>query len=117
MLRDNGIRVVRTRKYKVTTKSNRMFNIAPNWLDRDFTADRPNQKWAGDISYIWTREVWLYLAVMIDLHSRRVAGWSVSNWLKYDLALQALNRAVALRNPPAGCIHHSDHRRPKPCSS
>jgi len=47
------------------------FNIAPNWLDRDFHTDRPNQKWAGDISYIWTREGWLYLAVMIDLHSRR----------------------------------------------
>ncbi len=108
LMRDNGIRVVRTRKYKATTDSNHRFNIAPNLLDRNFHADKPNQKWAGDISYIWTREGWLYLAVMIDLHSRRVVGWAVSNRLKKDLALQALNRAVALRNPPPGCIHHTD---------
>lgn len=108
LMRENGIKVARTRKYKVTTDSNHCFNIAPNWLDQNFHADRPNQKWAGDISYIWTREGWLYLAVVIDLHSRRVVGWAVSNRLKKDLALQALNRAVALRNPPPGCIHHTD---------
>ena len=84
LMRQNGLRVVRTRKYKATTNSNRKFNIAPNWLGWDFTADRPNQKWAADITYIWTREGWLYLAVMIDLHSRRVVGWSVSNRLKHD---------------------------------
>lgn len=108
LMRQNGLRVVRTRKYKATTNSNHKFNIAPNWLNRNFTAKRPNQKWAADISYIWTREGWLYLAVMIDLHSRRVVGWSVSNRLKHDLALRALNSAVALRKPPAGCIHHTD---------
>ncbi len=108
LMRDNGIRVVRTRKYKVTTDSNHHFNIAPNWLNRNFHADKPNRKWVGDISYIWTREGWLYLAVIIDLHSRRVVGWAVSNRLKKGLALQALNRAVALRNPPPGCIHHTD---------
>jgi len=105
---ENGIRVVRTRKYSVTTDSNHRFNIAPKWLDRNFHADRPNQKWVGDISYIWTREGWLYLAMIIDLHSRRVVGWAVSNRLKKDLALQALNRAIALRNPPPGCMHHTD---------
>ena len=63
LMRDNGIRVVRTRKYRATTDSNHRFNIVPNWLDRNFHADRPNQKWAGDISYIWTQEGWLYLAV------------------------------------------------------
>lgn len=107
-MRDNGIRVVRTRKYKVTTDSNHRFNIAPNLLGRDFHAERPNQKWAGDISYIWTREGWLYLSVMMDLHSRRIVGWAVSNRLKQDLALQALNRAVALRSPQPGLIHHTD---------
>ena len=85
-----------------------MFNIAPNLLDRDFTADRPNQKWAGDISYIWTREGWLYLAVILDLHSRRVIGWAVSNRMKRDLAIRALRMAIALRSPPRGCIFHSD---------
>lgn len=108
LMRDNHIYVVRTHKYKVTTDSHHRFNVAPNWLDRNFTAHAPNQKWAGDISYIWTAEGWLYLAVMIDLHSRRVIGWTVSNRLKRDLALQALNNAVALRNPPQGCIHHTD---------
>lgn len=108
LMRDNGIRVVRTRKYKCTTDSNHKFNIAPNLLDRSFTAECPNQKWAGDISYIWTREGWLYLSVMMDLHSRRIVGWAVSNRLKQDLALQALDRAVALRNPPPGLLHHTD---------
>jgi len=108
LMRQNGFRVVRTRKYKVTTDSNHRFNIAPNVLDRNFMAQAPNQKWAGDISYIWTAEGWLYLAVMIDLHSRRVIGWAVSNRLKRDLAIRALDMAMRLRRPPPGCIHHTD---------
>jgi len=108
LMRDNGFRVVRTHKYKTTTDSNHRFNIAPNLLDRNFTAKHPNQKWAGDISYIWTQEGWLYLAVMIDLHSRRVIGWAVSNRLKRDLAIRALDMAIALRRPPLRCIHHTD---------
>ena len=84
--------------------SNHAFNIAPNLLNRDFHADQPNQKWAGDISYVWTREGWLYLAVILDLHSRRVIGWApsrdiasqctagqwCSNRMKRDLAIRAL---------------------------
>jgi len=108
LMRENGLSVVRTRKYKITTDSNHGFTVAPNLLNRDFIADAPNQKWAGDISYIWTREGWLYLAVMIDLHSRRVIGWAVSNRLKRDLAIRALDMAVALRKPTPGCIHHTD---------
>jgi len=108
LMRDNGITVKRNRKYKVTTDSNHSFNIAPNLLDKNFAADRPNQKWAGDISYVWTQEGWLYLAVILDLHSRRVIGWAVSNRMKRDLAIRALDMAVALRRPPEGCIHHSD---------
>lgn len=77
-------------------------------LDRDFTADRPNQKWAGDISYIWTREGWLYLTAILDLHSRRVIGWAVSSRMKRDLAIRALKMAIALRTPSRGCIFHSD---------
>ena len=80
-MRENGIFVERKRKFKATTNSDHRFNIAPNLLERDFTADQPNQKWAGDISYIWTREGWLYLAVILDLHSRRVIGWAVSDRL------------------------------------
>jgi len=77
-------------------------------LDRNFTADQANQKWAGDINYIWTREGWLYLAVILDLHSRRVIGWAVSNRMKRDLAIRALSMAIAFRAPPEGCIHHTD---------
>ncbi len=108
LMRQNGISVVRTRKYKATTDSDHQFNIAPNLLDRNFTADLPNQKWAGDISYVWTREGWLYLAVILDLHSRRVIGWAVSNRMKWDLAIRALKMAIAFRSPPKGCIHHTD---------
>jgi len=108
LMRQNGISVARTRKHQVTTDSDHKFNIAPNLLDRNFTADQPNQKWAGDISYIWTREGWLYLAVILDLHSRRVIGWAVSNRMKRDLAIRALQMAIAFRQPPKGCIHHTD---------
>ena len=111
-MRENAISVVRTRKYKATTDSNHRFNIAPNLLDRDFSASAPNQKWAGDISYIWTREGWLYLAVIIDLYSRRVIGWAVSNRMKKDLAIRALNMAINLRQPTPGCIHHTNRGRP-----
>ena len=108
LMRENDISVVRTRKHKVTTDSNHRFNIAPNLLDRDFAAAKPNQKWVVDISYIWTREGWLYLAVVLDLHSRRVIGWASSNRMKRDLAIRALEMAIALRRPPKGCLHHSD---------
>jgi hypothetical protein len=101
-MRQNGISVVRTRKHKATTDSNHKFNIAPNLLDRNFTADGPNRKWACDITYIWTREGWLYLAVILDLHSRRVIGWAVSNAQRIagptvipDIVRVAPNRANA----------------------
>lgn len=108
LMKQNGIHIVRTRKYKATTDSNHQFNISPNLLDRDFSASRPNQKWAGDISYIWTREGWLYLAVILDLYSRRVIGWAVSNRMKKDLAIRALQMAINLRQPAPGCVHHTD---------
>lgn len=108
LMRENGIKVKRNRKFKATTDSSHSFNIAPNLLNRDFMAPHPNRKWAGDISYIWTQEGWLYLAVILDLHSRRVIGWTVSNRMKRDLAIRALKMAIALRRPPKGCIHHTD---------
>ena len=108
LMRQNAICVVRTHKFKATTDSDHMFNIAPNLLQQDFAASLPNQKWAGDITYVWTREGWVYLAVILDLHSRRVIGWAISNRMKKDLAIRALNMAIALRRPPKGCIHHTD---------
>ena len=97
-------------KFKATTDSNRALDIAPNLLNWDFHADAPNQKWAGDISYVWTREGWLYLAIILDLHSRLVVGWAISNRMKRDLAIRALNMAIALRRPLKGCMHHSPTR-------
>ncbi len=108
LMRQNGISVARTRKHKVTTDNNHKFNIGPNLLDQNFAADGPNQKWAGDITYIWTREGWLYLTVILDLHSRRVIGWAVSNRMKRDLAIWAFKMAIAIRSPQKGCIHHTD---------
>ena len=121
LMSENCIEVKRNKKFKATTDSNHAFNIAPNLLNRDFHADAPNQKWAGDISVahwartngafngqLWTREGWLYLAVILDLHSRRVIGWAVSNRMKRDLAIRALKMAIAFRAPPKGCIFHSD---------
>ncbi len=108
LMRINGIRPVRTHRHKVTTDSQHHLGVAPNLLDGDFLADAPNRKWAGDISYIWTAEGWLYLAVVIDLFSRRVVGWAVSDRMKEDLAIRALEMAIHLRKPPKGCIFHSD---------
>jgi transposase InsO family protein len=108
LMKINGIKPVRTRRHKVTTDSNHRLGVAANWLDGNFVADAPNQKWAGDITYIWTHEGWLYLAVILDLHSRRVVGWAVSDRMKKDLAIRALDMAVRLRNPPEGCLFHSD---------
>jgi putative transposase len=108
LMRENAIAVKRNRKFKAITDSNHSFIIAPNLLNRDFSAARPNRKWAGDISYVWTQEGWLYLAVILDLHSRRVIGCAVSNRMKRDLAIRTLNMAIALRRPSKGCIHHTD---------
>ena len=108
LMKINGIKPVRTRRHKVTTDSHHRLGVAANWLDGDFVAAAPNQKWAGDITYVWTREGWVYLAVIIDLFSRRVVGWAISNRMKQDLALRALNMAIAIRRPPPGCIHHTD---------
>jgi len=103
LMRQNGITVERMHKFKATTDSNHTFNIAPNLLEQNFIAEKPDQKWAGDISYIRTREGWLYLAVILDLHSRRVIGWAVSNRIKRDLAIRALKMAI---HCPAGDALH-----------
>lgn len=107
-MRENGLRGRQKRRFKRTTDSEHSWPIAPNIIDQDFTATAPNQKWGVDISYVWTREGWLYLAVVIDLFSRRVVGWAVGDRLHRDLALAALRKALAMRRPPEGLIHHSD---------
>ena len=108
LMRENGLAARQKRRFKRTTDSTHAWPVAPNLLDQDFAAEAPDQKWSADISYIWTAEGWLYLAVLIDLFSRRVVGWAVSDRLKKDLALRALHMALATRYTPSGLIHHSD---------
>ncbi len=82
--------------------------MATNTLDRAFTVEAPNRVWAGDLTYIWTREGWPYLAVLLDLYSRRVVGWAMGQRLTAELAEQALLMAVLNRTPRAGLMHYSD---------
>ncbi len=108
LMHENGLRARQKRRFKRTTDSHHAWPVAPNIIDQDFTAERPDEKWAADISYIWTREGWLYLAVVIDLFARRIVGWAVGDRLHRDLALAALRKALVMRRPPEGLIHHSD---------
>lgn len=108
LMRDNGLKALQKRRYKKTTDSGHGGPVAANLLDQDFACDGPDQKWGADISYIWTAEGWLYLAIVLDLYSRRIVGWATSDRLKKDLALRALQRAIALRRPSPGLIQHTD---------
>jgi putative transposase len=108
LMREEGIQAKQPKRYKVTTKANKNHPAAPNLLDRDFTADRPNEKWTADITYIPTLEGWLYLAVILDLFSRRVVGWSMSHRMTSALVMDALNMAIRQRRPGPGLLHHSD---------
>ena len=96
------------KKFKVTTDSRHALPISPNLLNRDFEPNQPDRAYVADITYIWTSEGWLYLAVVIDLFSRLVVGWSISSWMRTSLALDALQMAIDSRQPEAGLVHHSD---------
>jgi transposase InsO family protein len=108
LMRYYGIRAKQTRRHKVTTKRNKAHPVAPNLLQRDFTAERPNRKWLADITYIATAEGWLYLASILDLYSRRIVGWSMSERMTSALVENALEMAVDQRQPSSGLIHHSE---------
>ena len=108
MMRDNGIQARGKKKFKVTTDSNHAFPVSENILDRNFTPEMPNQVWTGDITYIATNDGWLYLAVIIDLFSRQVIGWSMSERMSRKLVIDALNMAWFRRRPATGLIFHSD---------
>jgi len=103
-----GIRALAKRKFKVTTDSEHNKPIYENVLNRDFSTTTINQKWAGDITYIPTVEGWLYLAVVIDLHSRAVIGWSMDKRMKAELVCNALEMALYRRNYPKNVIMHTD---------
>ena len=108
MMRQNGLSGARKRRFIKTTDSNHSLVVANNLLARDFTAARRDEKWVTDITYLRTADGWVYLAVVMDLFSRRVVGWATADTLEVSLPLAALSRAVHDRNPLPGLIHHSD---------
>lgn len=111
LMRAAGIRAKTVKKYKATTNSKHALPVAANLLARQFTVSRPNRVWVADITYIWTAEGWLYLAVVLDLYSRLIVGWAMSDRCDGALTLSALRQAFANRRPSPGLIHHSDRGR------
>ena len=112
LMRKNGLAAQRKRRFRRTTDSNHDGPIAPNVLERQFVQEAPNTVWVTDVTYIFTAEGWLYLAVMLDLFSRRVVGWATSDTNDRFLALDALYRSLRARRPQTGLVHHSDRGSP-----
>jgi putative transposase len=109
LMRQGELFAKQSRKFRVsTTDSTHSYPVAPNLLDQNFNASRPNEKWLTDITYIPTAEGWLYLAVVLDLYSRRIVGWAMSHSLERHLVIAALHMAIKMRQPPPGLLHHSD---------
>lgn len=108
VMREHGIQGVPRRRFRVTTDSDHSDAIAPNVLDRQFTTNAPNEAWVADITYVQVGSSWLYVAVVIDLFSRKVVGWDAAPHLRTDLCLSALRSAIATRQPEPGLLHHSD---------
>ena len=108
LMRENGIRARHKRRYKVTTDSKHGLPVAKNLLARDFSPVAPNQVWTSDITYLWTDEGWLYLAIVLDLFNREVIGWSLKPRMTVDLTTDALTMAWFRRKPEPGVMHHSD---------
>ena len=110
LMRENGLRAAGARKFRVTTDSGHSLPVAENVLDRQFEQDSPDRVWLADITYVWTREGWLYLACVLDAYSRRIVGWSMSERITKGLVLDALKLALGRRRSDcaAGLLHHSD---------
>ena len=109
LMRDAGIVGIPSKRFRgSTTDSDHALRVAPNLLKRGFDVDFPNRVWVGDITYLPTRAGWAYLAVLIDLHSRKVVGWAVDDHMRTPLVQRAWDMAVRIRNPEPGLIHHTD---------
>nr|WP_244898654.1 IS3 family transposase [Staphylococcus lutrae] len=108
LMKEMGIRSITKKKYKATTDSKHNLPIYPNLLNQQFKVEKPGVVWVSDITYIYTREGWVYLATVMELFSRRIIGWSMSNRMTKDLVISALERAFTAQKPTAGLIHHSD---------
>lgn len=117
LIRENGIKVLPRRGYRVsTTKSDPANEVAPNTLNRDFTAKAPDDKWVTDVTFIKTDECWLYLAVILDLYNREVVGWGTGQQNDTALTLSALEMALSKNNPTEELIHHSDRGSTYTCN-
>jgi len=108
LMRENNIKAKTKRRFKATTVQNSKAAASENLLNQNFTASSENQIWTGDITYLWTKEGWLYLAVVMDIYSRKIVGWSIDSSLSTELVIRALMMAVVHRNPQRGIIFHSD---------
>ncbi len=109
LMKEQNLQPIQKKKYRpMTTDSNHKLAVAPNWVGEIAAADRPNQIWTSDITYLWTAQGWLYLASHMDLFSRRIVGWAVSLNLETDLIQRSLDKAQSGRKPCPGLIHHSD---------
>jgi putative transposase len=108
LMKEAGIRSIQKRKFKVTTDSKHNLPVAENLLNRNFSANSTNTKWTSDITYVRTKEGWLYLAAIMDLCSRRIVGYSMQKYLSRELVIEALNMAIKNRRPGRGLIIHSD---------
>lgn len=108
LMRQSELKARPRRRFTVTTDPCHADPVAPNLLKQQFGADRPDQKWASDITYVWTRQGFVYLAVVLDLHARKVVGYAMADRIDTTLALTALDRAIAVRRVAPGLIHHSD---------
>jgi putative transposase len=108
LMRTRGLRGKTRRKFKRTTNSKHTFPMAQNRLERDFSASKPNQKWLADITYLPTLEGFVYLAVVLDVFSRKIVGWSIRDSLETKMVLDAFEMARVARRPGAGLLHHSD---------
>ena len=108
LMRLAGLRGCPKRRFKITTECDPSHPVAKNLLRQDFAAEAPNQRWASDITYISTHQGWLYLAVVMDLYSRRIVGWSMSRWINRHLVIDALSMAIGSRRPEHVLMHHSD---------
>jgi len=109
LMREHGIRAIHRKKFRRTTDSEHPHPVAPNLLDQKFSeVTEPNAYWVADLTYVWTRQGWLYLAAVVDLSSRRVVGWSMSKRLRRSLVIDALRMALGRRRPGPGLVHHSD---------
>lgn len=108
IMRINGIRAKTKKKFKVTTDSKKTKSEIPDLVKRNFKADKINKLWASDITYVYTKEGWLYLCAVLDVCSRKIVGWAMHRRLTDELVLNAIKQAVKQRRPLAGCIFHSD---------